>query len=130
MKVRIYKLLGRIYLRWILVRYRRQIRIAAAAGIVAVAAAGYVAITRAAARGLSVAPQDPCSRAPRVAPTSRLANDSLAFPAPYRRVPRVPSRGAGDPLERGATRHPRTGGESRQPPRSANPSARARQLTP
>ncbi|MGH2925285.1 MAG: hypothetical protein ACRDK1_04860 [Solirubrobacterales bacterium] len=46
MKVRIYKLLGRIYLRWIMVRYRRQIRIAAAAGIVAVVATGYVAITR------------------------------------------------------------------------------------
>jgi hypothetical protein len=46
MTARIYKVLGRIYLRWILVRYRRQIRIAVAAGIAAVAAAGYVAMTR------------------------------------------------------------------------------------
>jgi hypothetical protein len=41
-----YQWIGRFVVRFALARYRRQIRIAAAAGIVAVAAAGYVAISR------------------------------------------------------------------------------------
>jgi hypothetical protein len=42
----VYELIGRFYVRFVRVRYRRQIRIAAALGVVAVAAAGYVAMTR------------------------------------------------------------------------------------
>jgi hypothetical protein len=41
-----YGWIGRLMVRLIVLRYRRQIRIAAAAGIAVVAAAGYVAMTR------------------------------------------------------------------------------------
>jgi hypothetical protein len=42
----VYQFIGRLVVRFVRVRYRRQIRIAAAAGIVAAVAAGYVAMTR------------------------------------------------------------------------------------
>jgi hypothetical protein len=41
-----YELIGRLVVRFVRVRYRRQIRIAAALGIAAAALAGYVAMTR------------------------------------------------------------------------------------
>jgi hypothetical protein len=41
-----YEAIGRLVVRFIRVRYRRQIRIAAALGVVAAAAAAYVAMTR------------------------------------------------------------------------------------
>jgi predicted transcriptional regulator len=46
MTASIYELVGRLVVRLIRVRYRKQIRIAAALGIGAVAVAGYVAMTR------------------------------------------------------------------------------------
>jgi hypothetical protein len=46
MTASIYELIGRLWVRFIRVRYRKQIRIAAALGIGAVAVAGYVAMTR------------------------------------------------------------------------------------
>jgi predicted transcriptional regulator len=46
MTATIYELIGRLWWRFIRVRYRRQIRIAAALGIAATAVAGYVAMTR------------------------------------------------------------------------------------
>jgi hypothetical protein len=46
MTASLYEWIGRLVVRFVLVRYRRQIRIAAAAGIAALAAAGYAAITR------------------------------------------------------------------------------------
>jgi hypothetical protein len=42
----IYELVGRLVVRFIRVRYRKQIRIAAALGIGAAAIVGYVAMTR------------------------------------------------------------------------------------
>jgi hypothetical protein len=45
MTASIYELVGRLVVRFIRVRYRKQIRIAAALGIGAVAVAGYVAMT-------------------------------------------------------------------------------------
>jgi hypothetical protein len=46
MTAAIYELIGRLVVRFVRVRYRRELRIAAAVGIAAVAAAGYVALTR------------------------------------------------------------------------------------
>jgi hypothetical protein len=46
MTATIYELIGRLVVRFIRTRYRRQIRIAAAVGIATVAAAGYVVMTR------------------------------------------------------------------------------------
>jgi hypothetical protein len=42
----IYELIGRLVVRFVRVRYRRQLRIAAAVGVAAVLASGYVAATR------------------------------------------------------------------------------------
>jgi hypothetical protein len=42
----VYELVGRLMVRLWLVRYRRQLRAAAAVGVAAILAAGYVAITR------------------------------------------------------------------------------------
>jgi hypothetical protein len=46
MTAAVYELIGRLVVRFIRVRYRRQIRIAAAVGIAMAAAAGYVVLTR------------------------------------------------------------------------------------
>ncbi len=46
MMATIYELIGRLVVRFIRVRYRRQLRIAAVVGIAAAALAGYVAMTR------------------------------------------------------------------------------------
>ncbi len=46
MTAAIYELIGRLVVRYARARYRRQLRIAAAAGIAAALAAGYVALTR------------------------------------------------------------------------------------
>jgi len=46
MRRAIYRLMGRLWWRFIRTRYRKQIRIAAALGIGAVVVAGYVAMTR------------------------------------------------------------------------------------
>ena len=46
MRSSFYELIGRFVVRFAVARYRRQIRIAAGAGIAALAAAGYVAMTR------------------------------------------------------------------------------------
>jgi hypothetical protein len=46
MTASIYELIGRLAVRFVRVRYRRQIRIAAAIAIAATAVAGYVAMTR------------------------------------------------------------------------------------
>jgi predicted transcriptional regulator len=46
MTATIYEAIGRLLVRSVRVRYRRQIRIAAALGIVAAAATAYVAMTR------------------------------------------------------------------------------------
>jgi len=42
----IYELIGRLVVRFVRVRYRRQIRVAAAVTVAALAAGGYVAISR------------------------------------------------------------------------------------
>jgi hypothetical protein len=42
----IYELIGRLVVRFVRVRYRRQIRIAMGVGLAAAIAAGYVAMTR------------------------------------------------------------------------------------
>ena len=42
----IYELIGRLYLRFIRIRYRRQIRIALGIGIAGVVAGAYLAATR------------------------------------------------------------------------------------
>ena len=42
----IYQLIGRWWLRYVLVRYRRRIRIALGVGIAAIVAGGYLAATR------------------------------------------------------------------------------------
>ena len=42
----IYELIGRLWLRYVRVRYRRQIRIALGAGVAAVLLGGYLAATR------------------------------------------------------------------------------------
>jgi hypothetical protein len=41
-----YELIGRLVVRFLRIRYRRQIRVALALGIAATVAAGYVALTR------------------------------------------------------------------------------------
>jgi predicted transcriptional regulator len=42
----VYELIGRLVVRFVRVRYRRQLRVAAAIGVAAAAVAGYVAMTR------------------------------------------------------------------------------------
>jgi hypothetical protein len=42
----VYELIGRLVVRVVRVRYRRQLRVAAAIGLAAAAVAGYVAMTR------------------------------------------------------------------------------------
>jgi hypothetical protein len=46
MTANVYELIGRMVVRLIRARYRRQLRIAAAVGVVAVGVGGYLAVTR------------------------------------------------------------------------------------
>lgn len=46
MTATIYELIGRLVVRFVRVRYRRQLRIAAGLGIAVTAVAGYLAMTR------------------------------------------------------------------------------------
>lgn len=47
----VYEMIGRLVVRFAVARYRRQLRAAAAIGIIAVAVGGYLALTREVAEG-------------------------------------------------------------------------------